>query len=145
MKNKRLVEKLGNYSVQIECLVWLPGIKSIATHFDYLSNDLEDFSSEEIAKIFNVDQEEYERFLVDENRFDFEEFIGWLCERGKDGFIATLLIPYKEFVTDRSGYTCSYNRCYCPLIYADTFEELINRAIALDKKFEDDERVNQIS
>lgn len=140
MNNMELIEELSNSDAQIERLFWLPAIELIADKCDDFTDMFDGLEPEEIEKIFNLTSKEDDDFLSDFS-WDAEEFIGWLAEMGRSGFVAQLSIPVKRnFTSNGVPLSFSYGHVHCPVVYADTFEELISKIVSESKECEDGDR-----
>lgn len=150
MKDNELIEKIKNSDVQIEKLFWLPGISLIADNLDDFTEIFDDYAPEDIRKIFGLNPEEHDYFFSDfEHKddddddldyFEYKNFMDWLSKRCK-GFVAQLTIPVKEnFGEDGKAINFRYWCVYQPVIYADTFEELIDKAIRKGQECETKDR-----
>lgn len=137
MTNEQILEKLKGHTIYMVqmFLVAMLNPKSVSVEFDSWYDQFEE--AEDIANIFGLDIEE----LIELNIlfFDPEGFVDYLQKHGRYGFITELHIPVKyNFKDDGSYYTSKKMRSKS--VYADTFEELIDKAIEVEKKYEQIDR-----
>jgi hypothetical protein len=138
MNGKKTAERFYDSNVVIEKIIWLAGISTLFQG-DQFEEFVQDHSPDEMADIFELPNAKQLIELDNDGEFGSEAVLDVLYRFGKFGFLAEVVIPVKKFRKDGESYSFSYGSRYCP-IYAETIEELIEKAIKESKEFEESDR-----
>jgi predicted HTH domain antitoxin len=134
-QNKRLATMLYEESCfHFGKLLWLASVLSDDVHCDDLEEIFDDMEMNKISKIFDLG------IVADADEgIEVSDLAELLNNEERWGFLAEVLIPRKTFREDGS---CSFSRasCYVDYAYAETTEELVAKAVELEKLYEEKDR-----
>lgn len=136
-QNKHLATMLyEECNFRFSKIIWLASALADDSHFDALEDMFYDAEMNKIARIFDLP----ETADADEG-IETSDLAELLNNHERWGFVAEVLIPRKTFVRP-DALNCSFSKgsCYVKHTYAESTEDLVTKAQALEKEMEEVDR-----